>query len=150
MNKWLQNQLFLRILALVIAIILWISANNVSLPFLREELTVKPDVTVHVEYDKSLYDVVDSEKFRADLYLSGVSVLYQYLANYWLYVDLTHCKAPGVYRLPVQVKGLPPNIKYEVKPRTVSIKLEAKNKISTIDKEGGMILDGLCFWDRWN
>ena len=128
MNRWLQNYWVLRLLALIIAIALWVSASNISLPFLSDKsyITTKRDVPIYFRYDEAHYELVEPKIKTANLKLAGDTLFYQYLVNYRLYVDLMN-KGPGVhYNVPIQVKGIPANVSFEVKPRTVTVTIKER------------------------
>lgn len=129
MKNWLQNDKIVFLLSITIAIIMWWSISYRSFPFVKEEgYSVKiQDVKVQAMYNEGEYEL-NQKTDRIDLTLIGNKFILDNLpeSSYRVFVNLRGL-GPGKHRnVPIQVEGLPINVRKEVYPTTVDVELEKK------------------------
>jgi YbbR domain-containing protein len=127
MNKWLQNQLVLRVFSLALAFMLWLSVHDTSiiLPGDATYTTRIHNVPVETKYDESRFALVRMDD-HVELELYGDRfALEHFPLSYHLIVDLTHL-GPGKHKVPVEVEGLPIGVNGKVSPATVEVELKEK------------------------
>ena len=126
MNKWLENDLVLRIVSILLAIMLWLTVTDHSFSSLsvKESMSIR-DVTVQVKYDKEQFELTGHPS-KVELQLYGDKrALENVPGTYRLFVDAQEV-GEGEHRLPVQIEGLPFGVKGKVKPERVSVSLRQK------------------------
>ncbi|GAA0381388.1 YbbR-like domain-containing protein [Bacillus horti] len=132
MDKFLQNNTVAKIIAILLALMLWLIVRMDDQPYtpVRQqtgELTVD-NVIVEAIYDEELYSVADIQD-RVQILLTGRRALLnlnQLRADpYRLYVDLTNLEA-GTHRVPVQYEGFPSELEVDVIPSHIQVVLEEK------------------------
>ncbi|OYD06834.1 CdaR family protein [Paludifilum halophilum] len=130
MDKWLQNNNVIKLVALVLAIMLWFSVNDASLPLPRDrESTTIKNVTLEARYDERRYEIVELPD-QVDLYVQGDSFAINRISpdRYEAYVDLRKL-GPGSHKgIPVQVDGLPRGLDVDVRPGKVDVVIEKKQQ----------------------
>jgi YbbR domain-containing protein len=131
MEKWFESNTVLKLLALGLAITLWMSVNGKTLPLPTEDesFTTIRNVTLEAQYDQERMDLTDAPK-TVNLKLRGNLFALDHLNpdEYHAYVDLRHM-GPGTHRnVPVKVRGLPSGIEVEVEPSQVDVTLELKEQ----------------------
>jgi YbbR domain-containing protein len=145
MNKWLENDLVLRIVSLLLAVMLWLTVTDHSFSSfsVKESMTIR-DVTVQVKYDKEQFELTGHPP-KVELQLYGDKrALENVPGTYRLFVDANEV-GEGEHRLPVQIEGLPLGVKGKVKPERVSVTLKQKvQKEMTVQADViGNVPDGL-------
>lgn len=126
MDKWLEKDLVLRLISLLLAVLLWITVTEHSFSsFSTKGSTIIHDVSVQVKYDKEQFELL-SQTPKVELQLYGDKrALENIPGTYRVFVDAQEVGA-GEHRLLVQVEGLPFGVKGEVEPEHVKVKLAQK------------------------
>ena len=107
MNKLLNNDVFLRIISLVIAILCWVYIVFITNPQIEVKVSGVPITLADRQVIKDAGYVVSSEiNTTVDIKLRGTRKLLANVNrdNIIAYVDLYDCKDKGTYKLPVQIK----------------------------------------------
>ncbi|GGE23444.1 CdaA regulatory protein CdaR [Marinithermofilum abyssi] len=130
MDKWLQNNNMIKLIALCLAVMLWLSVNDatLTLPREREASTTIRNVTLEARYDHDRYDVIKMPQ-TVDLSLRGDRFAMNMVSpeRYKAYVDLTKMGA-GVHKnVPVRVEGLR-GVEVEARPAKVDVVMEEKQQ----------------------
>ncbi|MFC4075365.1 CdaR family protein [Salinithrix halophila] len=131
MDKWLQNNTVIKLVALALAIMLWMSVNDTSLHFPqdRDDTRMINNVTLEALYDEDRFEVVqvpDSVNFvlRGDAFSLNMVTPGRYKA----FVDLRELKAGRHPNVPVKVEGLPRGVDVDVRPSSVDVVMEKKQQ----------------------
>ncbi|WP_028986149.1 CdaR family protein [Thermicanus aegyptius] len=139
MVRWLRNNLNLKILSLVLAVMLWMVVNMTtrgvqpvtplnpptSAPIVREI----QNMPITPRLDDQEMVIVKMQKY-ADLTLRGErSVLEGAISpdRFQVFVDLKGLPS-GTERVPVQVTGFPPGVEVTVNPAFIDVTLELKQR----------------------
>lgn len=132
MDKFLQNNTVIRVIAVLLALMLWLIVrmdDQTQVPVRQQtgELTID-NAKVEALYDEELYSIVEM-KDNVQILLSGRRALLnlnQLKADpYRLYVDLTGLEA-GSHRVPVKHEGFPSELQVEIIPSYINVVLEEK------------------------
>lgn len=138
MDKWLRNNLVAKILALLLAVMLWMVVNideimqpDMATPLEQTSRIVKEiqRITVNTHLDSEDYVVVKMDK-TVDVILRGDRSVLSAPINpnsYEVYVDLTGL-GKGVHQVPVKYRGFPSDVEVEIKPSTIEVTLEEKQR----------------------
>ncbi|MFD1428518.1 YbbR domain-containing protein [Kroppenstedtia sanguinis] len=128
MDKWLQNNNVIKLVALLLAVMLWLIVNDEGNLFHSKQVDhIVTHVPLTVLYDEdrlAIRKMPDS----VDLYLRGhiPSMKRVTPSHFEAYVDLRNQKE-GIHRdLPVKVRGVPGGVEAEVRPQRVEVTLESK------------------------
>ncbi|MCS1352086.1 YbbR-like domain-containing protein [Mechercharimyces sp. CAU 1602] len=137
MNKWLKSDRFLKVLAVGLAMMLWVMVNEEALFLSNRDGSpmIIQNVTLEAQYDESVYKLVEVPK-TVDLNLSGDrSVLNQISPDqYRAYIDLKKLKPGKHENIPVQLEGIPARARAQVNPTSVTVVLaELQQKEMSID-----------------
>ncbi|MFD1407207.1 YbbR-like domain-containing protein [Kroppenstedtia eburnea] len=128
MDKWLQNNNVIKLVALLLAIMLWLIVNDEGNLFRSKQTdNIVTNVPLTVRYDEDRF-AIRKMPDSVDLYLRGhiPSMKRVTPSRFEAYVDLRN-QGEGTHRdLPVKVKGVPGGVEAEVRPRTVEVSLESK------------------------
>lgn len=137
MDKWLHSHWFVKGIALLVAVLMWMVVNldrdtgpmtEVSQPMYIG------GVTVNVLYDRENYDLV-AEPPQVKVMVESSNPFYRYNLvtpdQYEVFVDARGL-GKGTHRLPVQHKGFPEESRIGITPSMVEISLEEKQ---TLEKE---------------
>lgn len=129
MKNWLQNDKIVFLLSVAISVVMWWSISYHSPPFIKEEEhSVKmQDVQVQAVYNEDEYEL-SQKTDKIDLTLIGNKFILDNLpeSSYRVFINLRGL-GPGKHRhVPIQVEGLPINVRREIYPSTVDIELEQK------------------------
>ncbi|SEN38196.1 CdaR family protein [Lihuaxuella thermophila] len=127
MNKWLENDVVLRLISVGVAIMLWLGVTDASVFYASDDSysTRIRDVSVEAVYDKDRFELVQNPG-KVELTLYGDKFTLDRLpSTYRIYVDLRKLGA-GTHRVPVHVEGLPAGVKEKVSPSTLKVELESK------------------------
>ncbi len=133
MDRWLKNNLVVKILAVLLALMLWMVVNQERIFEKRTIIDIPENISreinrvpvsghlpsenfVIVQMQQSI-DVVLRGKREA---LAGVTP-----TSYEVFVDLTGY-GEGLHKVPVQTKGFPAGVEIELRPATIDVALEAK------------------------
>lgn len=132
MDKWLENDTVLKLIAFALAIMLWMAVNEKPFPFVRggEVQTTIRNVTLEALYNQDSLELTDVPA-SVDLELSGDASSINRITpdSYRVYIDLRNL-GPGKHRgIPVKWSGFPPGVTVEADPKTVSVTLEEKQQI---------------------
>ena len=132
MDKWFESDTVLKLVALGLAIMLWMTVNEKPFPFARGEevQTTIRNVTLEVLYDQESLELTDAPS-NVNLRLSGDASSINRITpdSYRVYIDLRD-RGPGKHRgIPVKWSGFPSGVKVESDPKLVSVTLEAKQQI---------------------
>lgn len=107
MNKLMNNDVFLRIISLVIAILCWVYIVFITNPQIEVKVSGIPITLADRQVIKDAGYVVSSEiNTTVDIKLRGTRKILANVNrdNIIAYVDLYDCKNKGTYKLPVQIK----------------------------------------------
>ncbi|MFM1654574.1 YbbR-like domain-containing protein [Brevibacillus sp. B_LB10_24] len=136
MDRWLNSPWFVRAIALLMAIMLWMAVNiepqpgpgtDTNRPMIMNGLNLK------VYYDSDRYEVVRAPQ-SVSVAVESSNPFFRYSIGadqLEVYVDLRG-KGKGVHRVPVQYKGFPSDARVAITPSTVEVTLEEKQ---TVEKE---------------
>ncbi len=126
MNKWLEKDLVLRLISLLLAVLLWSTVTEHSFSsFSTRGSTIIRDVSVQVKYDKEQFELL-SQPSKVELQIYGDKQAVDNVpGTYRVFVDAQEVGA-GEHRLPVQVEGLPFGVRGEVEPKRVKVELAQK------------------------
>lgn len=133
MDKWLRNTNIVKIVALGIAILLWVVVhldlqenNDTTTPALRN--TTVSNVMVQAVYDDTQYSIVSIEPKEVTVVLKGKDSAIRQISpkNLQIKADLSKLAA-GTYELPVKPdEPLPAGVTAEVTPDKVRVVMEEK------------------------
>jgi YbbR domain-containing protein len=126
MNRWLQRGIVLRLLSLVLAFILWFMVNEPTLPFaIDRDTSTITGVQVEPRYDASKFRIMKMTH-KVDLVLIGAKETLNRLPAYHAYVDLSQLPAGKHKAVPVQIEGIPANVKAHPNPATIPVEIAEK------------------------
>lgn len=133
MDKWFSNPTVLKVVALILAIMLWLVVNLDDSPTndtVRNQKYTINDVEVSARYDMDQFAIVQMTD-QVTVELTGPSTMLNPITippdSYQVYVDATDLD-PGSYRLPVEYEGFPANVFVTIKPAFIDITLERKEQ----------------------
>lgn len=133
MDKWLGSNLVVKILAVVLAIMLWTVVNQERIFEKKPTIEVTDSISKEINrvpiaghLPNNDYVIVDMPS-SIDVVLRGKrEVLAGVTPNsYEVYVDLNGY-GEGKHRVPVQTKGFPAGVDIELRPATLEVQIEAK------------------------
>ncbi|WP_339167172.1 CdaR family protein [Brevibacillus sp. FSL L8-0520] len=137
MDKWLNSHWFARIVALLLAVMMWtvVNVESDTTPTTDSAPPLLIDsVNLHVKYDTDRYYVAKMPR-TVQLALETNNPFYKHNLvpqdSREVYVDLMD-KGKGTHRVPVQYKGFPDDVKVGIIPSIVEITLEEKK---TVERE---------------
>jgi YbbR domain-containing protein len=127
MNKWIKKDWILRLISVAIAGVLWFSLSDVSIPYLgRESYQTVRNVSIEADYDTNRFELVNiTQKVELSLY-GNRYMLDRLPSSYRVYVDLTQFEPGTHHQVPVQISGLPQEVKVKLKPETITVTLKEK------------------------
>lgn len=133
MDKWLRNANVVKVLALCIAILLWVvvrldvrTSPEVTSPVLRN--TTISNVMVQPVYDNTRYSIVSIDPPEVTVILRGKESAIRRINpnNFQIKVDLSK-QEPGEFNLPLKPADvLPAGVTVEIIPDRVRVVMEAK------------------------
>ncbi|WP_026563173.1 CdaR family protein [Bacillus sp. UNC41MFS5] len=133
MDKWMDNPWFIKILALLLAVLLYSSVphtgkkiTDVNVPGEQSTATIK-NIPVNVYYDTENL-VVSGIPSNVEITLKGPLTHIQTakaLKNFEVYVDLTKAKV-GKQKVKVKVRNLSDKLTATVKPSSVTVSVQEK------------------------
>ncbi|SFJ74091.1 CdaR family protein [Thermoflavimicrobium dichotomicum] len=131
MNKWLENDIVLRIISVGLAIILWFSVSESSFSIWKDRdfasTQTRIEVPVEAKYDQDQYELVKLYPNKVQLVLTGDEYLLERLSfNYRVFVDLRKLGAGRHHDVPLQIEGIPLGIDKKLNPASVDVILEEK------------------------
>jgi YbbR domain-containing protein len=128
MKNWLQSELFLKIISVIIAIFLWYSVNKLPSVFPENnKLTRVQEVMIEAKYDASRYTIVEMPR-KAEISLKGDPSLVEELHQFHVYADLRNLGEGIHYNVPLQVEGIPPQVEVKIRPSKIYVVIETKDK----------------------
>lgn len=137
MDKWINSHWFARIVALLLATMMWMIVNLEAEPAPITE-TSQPvfteGVNLHVYYDKERYEVVKQTKtVKVALESSNPFYKHNFVPpdSYEVYVDVRNM-GKGTHTVPVRYRGFPDDAKVGIIPSVAEVTLEEKK---TVEKE---------------
>lgn len=137
MDKWLNSHWFVKGIALLVAVLMWMVVNlNRDVGPMTEvsQPMYIGGVSVNVLYDQEHYDLV-AEPPQVKVMVESNNPFYRYNLvtpdQYEVFVDARGL-GKGTHRLPVQHKGFPEEARIGITPSMVEITLEEKQ---TLEKE---------------
>ncbi|SFS88588.1 CdaR family protein [Marininema halotolerans] len=130
MDKWLQNNNVIKLIALALAIMLWMSVNDASFSNLKGEKdrSIINNVTLQALYNKDRYEITQMPK-TVNLILQGDPNFLK-MANpsqYKAYIDLRELGAGKHDHVPVKVEGLR-GLDVKADPNEVNVDIEEKQQ----------------------
>lgn len=126
MDSWFQRKWVLRTISFLLALLLWFIISDPMLPFsISRSTTTVRGIQVEYRYNSGLYQLGDGKQ-SVDLTFTGDKATLNRLPYYHVFVDLTKLPAGTYPSVPVQVTGLPNNVKFSAKPSSIPIELEEK------------------------
>lgn len=127
MSKWMQNDIWIRLISVALALMLWGSVTDTTFTAPTDgDRTQIRDISVTVKYDEDRFELVEQPE-KVVLTLTGGNALLDRLpSTYQVFVDARKVKTAGVHTLPVQVEGLPWGTAKQIEPEEVKIHLEEK------------------------
>lgn len=138
MDKWINSHWFARIIALLLATMMWMIVNLEAEPEQTLE-TSQPvfieGVNLNVKYDTDRFEVVKQSQRTVKVALESNNPFYRHNIapsdSYEVFVDVRG-KGKGTHRVPIQYRGFPEEAKVGIIPNYVDITLEEKK---TVEKE---------------
>ncbi|GAB7387178.1 CdaA regulatory protein CdaR [Bacillaceae bacterium] len=136
MDRWLLNNTVVKIVALALAIMLWMVVNidRTSVPNTAassEGTYAIRNAEVEVRYDEATYTVVKPPQ-PVTVILEGKKTLLNQVRltpdHYELFIDVTGLSS-GTHLVPVQYAGFPSALTVRVIPSSVEVTLEKKLKV---------------------
>ncbi len=127
MDKWLQNNTFVRIFSLLLAILLWfvVYAQDESNPVAVTEHEYTIDITYI--YDENSCALVDSTKTAGVILKGSPAEIRTVLPGAMkLKADLTDLEAGIYYDIPLILEGAPNSVQATVKPNQVMAEIARK------------------------
>lgn len=151
MNRWLENNMVLRLVALLLGILIWLGVGDHSFPSLlksdQDQMTIH-DVYLEQRYDRQIQKLLHLSRDKVDLTLIGKKEVLQRLSpSYHAYIDL-HKVPTGKYQsVSVKVQGLPQNVQYQVNPKKVWVMMDRRvsKTLAVRIKYGGAYKEQLAF-----
>ncbi|MDR6227600.1 CdaR family protein [Desmospora profundinema] len=129
MDKWLQNNTVVKLVAVVLAIMLWTSVNDASLRLPRDSNVANTisNVTLEARYDETRFELVEMPS-SVNLTLRGSPFSLNLVSpdRYRAYVDLREMTEGKHTDVPVRLEGIPRNVEAQVRPARVDVVLEEK------------------------
>lgn len=136
-DQWLQHKWFLRIIALALAVLLYLmvaetsSSSNASsaLPIVGQS-TMELDVPVEVFFDEVQYVAYNvPEEMSVELQGPSSSLtMTKLVKDYQVFVDLTNL-GTGFHRVPVEARGFGGDVNVKLERETVEIYIDRKQTI---------------------
>lgn len=131
-NKLMDNKWFIRGLALVLALLLYITAyidensRSPSQASTTQSATIE-DVPVEVYYDEDHF-VVSNVPETATVHIAGNNALVQStktLRDFTVYIDLTNV-SEGTHRVELQIRGISERLSVRIDPQVVTVVVQEK------------------------
>lgn len=132
MDKWFESDTVLKLVAVGLALMLWMTVNEKPFPFTggnKVHTTIR-NVTLEALYNQESLELTDAPT-NINLKLTGDASAINRITpdSYRVYMDLRGL-GPGKHRgIPVKWSGFPAGVEVEADPKTVSVTLEQKQQI---------------------
>ena len=135
MDKWLSNTTVVRIVALVIAVLLWAVVQfdekppSGSLTSQIQTMSISDVQLVYIGLDETQYRLQSLDPPLINLTLTGrtSSINRVNTLNYRVQVNLANIQE-GTHSLPLEGVGFPPGVEVKILPSSVSVTIEKLNK----------------------
>lgn len=137
MDNWLRNANVVKVVAVLLAILLWFvvhldvkTSAEISSPSIRTEKINNVSVTPMDNFDASKYSIVSIDPPEVTVLLKGRDSSLKRIntSNFKIVVDLSN-QSPGTLYLPVQPdRPLPTGVTAEILPDRVKVVLEEKQR----------------------
>lgn len=151
MNKWFENNMVLRFVALLLGILIWLGVGDHPFPSLfksdQEQMTIH-DVYLEQRYDQQVQKLLHLSQDKVDLTLIGKKEVLQRLSpGYHAYIDLHNLPTGKYQSVSVKVQGLPQNVQYKVNPKKVWVMMDRQvsKTLSVHIRYGGAYKEQLAF-----
>lgn len=134
-NKLMENKWFIRGLALVLALLLYITAyidenaRNPSQASTTQSATIE-DVPIEVYYDEENY-VVYNVPETATVHIAGNNALVQStktLRDFTVFIDLMNV-TEGTHRVELQIRGISERLSVRIEPQFVTVIVQEKETV---------------------
>ncbi|UFJ40707.1 hypothetical protein LOK74_22370 [Brevibacillus humidisoli] len=137
MDRWLNSHWFVKGIALLVAVLMWMVVNferDTGSTTEASQPMYIGGVAINVLYDTERYDLVEQPS-PVKVMVESSNPFYRYNLvtpdQYEVFVD-ARGRGKGTHRLPVQHKGFPEEARIGITPSMVEISLEEKQ---TVEKE---------------
>lgn len=133
MDRWLKNNLVVKILAILLALMLWMVVNQERIFEKRQTIDIPENISreinrvpVNGHLDSDNFVIVQMQQ-NIDVVLRGKRETLAGITptSYEVYVDLAGY-GEGVHKVPVKTKGFPTGVEIELRPAVIDVTLEAK------------------------
>lgn len=132
MAKWLENDMILRLVSIILGTMLWLTVTDTSLSSLLQDSSATTrirNVDVTVLYDSNRYKM-EKKTTDFELTLRGhVNLLNSLSSTTYQLVADARGKGPGSHKIPIKIEGLPAGIQGEVEPAYIEVLLDEKVQI---------------------
>lgn len=132
MDKWMSNNNFNKVLALLLAIVLWtivhFDGGSASTPTALLDSKIIENVKIQLTgFDADEYEVTtDADSVRLEVQGRSSDIFYQLSDSYKVTLDLSGVE-PGTYKMPLEHR-LPNGVSLvDMSPREVSVRIERRN-----------------------
>jgi YbbR domain-containing protein len=151
MNKWFENNMVLRLVALLLGILIWLGVGDHSFSSLlksdQDQMTIH-DVYLEQRYDQQTQKLLHLSQDKVDLTIIGKKETLQRLSpSYHAYIDLHNLPAGKYQSVAVKVQGLPQNVQYQVNPKRVWVMMDRQvsKTLAVRIQYGGKYKEQLAF-----
>lgn len=127
MNKWLQNNLVLQVISVLLAGVLWFMVHDYNQEQEgTQNYTQTKTMPITTEYDGEHYNLTQSHK-EVTITMMGDPILIRYASSRTrAYINLED-RTEGVHRnVPVRVTGIPAGVKKTIQPEKINVTLHPK------------------------
>ncbi len=141
MDKWLQSNIFAKVLAVLLAILLWlvVSTEDITPPLNLTEHEYN-DVTVTYTFDDTQFAVIAAtDKVNVILTGNPMDIRSVFPGSLKVKADLTELEQGLHANVPLTIEGVPRGVSASIQPSTASVELARK---STIEMPVQIILQG--------
>ncbi|SHF04034.1 YbbR domain-containing protein [Seinonella peptonophila] len=132
MNRWYENNLVLRIIALLLGIFIWLMVGDHSFPPFAnpQDMVEIGGVQLQSRIDQDRQELLEQGDSKVNLVLSGPEQTLRRLPpTYRAFIDLRHLRM-GYYQFAsVQVEGLPAGVHFEAKPKRIRVFVDKKVEV---------------------
>lgn len=132
MNKWLQNNLVIQVISVLLAGVLWLMVHDFDQDQEGTQNRIQTKtIPITAEYDEERYILTQSHK-KVTITMSGDPLLIRYASSRTrAYIDLENQKEGVLRSVPVRVTGVPAGVKKTVQPEKITVQLHSK-KVESI------------------
>lgn len=142
MDKWLQSNMFAKIFAFMLAVLLWlvVSAEDPTVPSRLTEHEFKVPVTYNL--DETQFTIINATE-NVDVILSGnpADIRTVFPGSLRVVADLTDLGPGSHSNIPIIVEGVPRGVSWQTRPNLVNVELAKK---TTIEMPVQIVLQGVA------